>query len=125
MTIDNPRQYSGKTIANDRLSELGIEIRVVPREELESSAAAQSPGKFIAFQVLKGEDHIQNIAFYNGWMKEVRYRRREVKLTNGETAIGCAFGADWLTDQCQLVLEVFPKIEEEVLPIEVDDLKLP
>jgi len=125
ITIDNPRQYVGQNLKHDRLAELGIEVRVVPREELEGPAASASIGKQIALEFVKGEEHIKSVDFYNGWMRAIQVRDRNVNTTTGVQAKAYNFGADWLTDQCQLVLTVFPEIEEKTLPIEYDALELP
>ncbi|MFH1746426.1 MAG: hypothetical protein ABIG44_05205 [Planctomycetota bacterium] len=124
ITIDNPLQYVGKQIENKRLAELGVEIRVVPLEELAGEQPPSAANTY-AIQYLKGQDHVRALAFYNGWMSVIRHRERPMQTKDDKSVVGCGLIGAELDENSQLVLEVFPKVDDVRLPVVFDQLKLP
>jgi hypothetical protein len=126
ITVANPLQYVGKNIENPRLKELGIVIRVVPIDELElGNQTPPPPNELFVLQYVEKPDNVNTAVLYDAWMKRMRYREQPNQTKKGERVHGFAFAPPGLTDQDQLVFEVFPTLEEVHLPIVVDNLELP
>jgi hypothetical protein len=126
VTIDRPLQYIGKIIENKRLKELGIEIRFVPADELPTEGETPpSATRTPTLHFRQGYERIQSVAFHDAYMKPIRHRERPVQTKQGVPVTAFALGNTELTDECQLVLEVFPQMEDLQLPIAIDNLELP
>ena len=123
ITIDNPLQYVGKDIENDRLKELGIQIRVLAPDVL----AGDTPpsGQILVLQYVQGDQQIHRVELHDAWMKPMRHRERPMKTKDGEDVIGCAVQGGTVDDKTQLVLNVFQTIDDQRIPIVIDALKLP
>lgn len=123
LTMDNPLQYLGKTIEHPRLNELGIEIRLVTAEELVDPVPP--PERMPVLQYVKGRDLVHSVSFHDAWMKLIRHRERTMKTKDDQEVVGCAVVGGGIDENSQLVLTVYPRIEDLRVPIEVDALKLP
>jgi hypothetical protein len=121
VTIVNPSQYEGKALEHPRLSELGIEVRVVPASELETPP----PGQSVVLQYKQKADNVQSASFYDAAMKPLRSRERPMTTKAGEKCVVLLLEGAGATNEMQLVLDVSPTIESLVLPVTGDDLPLP
>lgn len=86
VTIDNPLQYLDKTIENEQLKELGVEIRAVLPEQLQGGTPP-NPNRIFVLQYIKGQERVQGVSFHDAWMKPIRHRgaapcRRRTKRTS-------------------------------------------
>lgn len=124
ITIDNPLQYVGQTLAHERLKELGVEIRVVSPAELADEQPPSAASTF-SIQYVKGQEHVRSLGFYNGWMSVIRHRERPLKTKDGQAVVGCGLIGAELNGDSQLVIDVYPRVDDIQLPIEIDELKLP
>jgi hypothetical protein len=122
VAIDNPLQYVGKVIPNDQLKGMGLEIRVVPAEEMTEEDAQPNQ---IVLQLVKGADKVQEVAFYDAWMKQMRPRERTLKTKGGDSVKAYSMTSGTLDENTQMVLRVFPKIEEVSIPIDLNSVPLP
>jgi hypothetical protein len=122
ISIDNPLQYVGKIIPNEKLKEIGLEVRVVPAEELSEE---QSQPNQLVLQIAKGDEKVQEVAFYDGYMKQMRPRERTLKTNSGESVKAYSITSGTLDENTQMVLRVFPKTEDVSIPIELDSVPLP
>jgi len=123
ITVDNPLQFAGKIIDHPRLRELGIEVRMVTPEELGSGA--QPISREPALEFVKGEEQIHSVSFHDAWMRPIRHRERPTQTTEGKAVIAYGLPGGKLDEDSQLVLKVFPKIEDVRVPINIDALRLP
>jgi hypothetical protein len=122
VTIDNPLQYVGKVLPNDQLKGMGLEVRVVPAEEITEE---QAQANQIVLQLVKGGDKVQDVAFYDAWMKQMRPRERALQTKGGDSVKAYSMTSGTLDENTQMVLRVFPKIEEISIPIDLDSVPLP
>jgi hypothetical protein len=124
ITIDNPLQYLGKTLDHKRLTELGIEVRLVPAEEIADTAPPPTE-RMPILEYVKGRDRVNKVSFHDAEMKERRHRERPMKTKDDKAVVGYAIVSGALDENSQLVLQVFPEIEEVRVPVEAEALKLP
>jgi hypothetical protein len=122
VTIDNPLQYAGKVIPNEQLKNIGLEIRVVPVEEMSEE---QTQSNQIILEFVKGEDKVQEVAFYDAWMKQMRPRERTVQTKAGASVKTYSIASGTLDENTQMVLRVFPKVDEVTIPIDLQSVPLP
>ncbi len=122
ITIDNPVQFYGKTIDNPQLKELGVEVSIVPVDQLEQSPPT---GRTIALHYTAKEENVKQVTFVDGWMKAVPVRQGAATTKSGEQVAVYYLEPNDITDELQMVMEIHPQVEEIVLPVEIDDLKLP
>lgn len=122
LTVDNPLQYHGRLIADPRLLEAGIEIEILPADEVEG---APPPQRCIVLKYNRKGEHVQRARFFDGWMRAMPARERWVTTKSGEQCQLYDFGTSSLDDEMQLVLDVHPQIEDIQLPIELTDIPLP
>ncbi len=122
VTVENPIQFLGKTIDNKRLKELGVQIRIASPTEFEPAHATD---KAMALQFQSRREQVKSMAFFDGSMKAVRHRESEATTKDGQKAALLQIAAGALTDETQLVLEVYPKLEDVTLPVELKDVELP
>lgn len=121
ITIANPKQYTGKLIEHPRLSELGIEVRVVSKDELDEAA----PLAMFILEFKTKKENVRDVAFYDAWMKPLRSRERPLRTQAGKEFMGYALIGRDIGDDFQLVLQVFPQVEDVRIPIELNDVPLP
>jgi hypothetical protein len=122
LTIANPLQYMGKTIADQRLLALGIDVQLLPADELENPPPANRA--LLLYYGTKAAQ-VQKASFYDGAMRPIPARETPVTTKSGLAAVEYYFDAAPLTDETQLVLEVHPQVEDVQLPIMLDNLNLP
>jgi hypothetical protein len=127
ITIDNPLQYVGKIIENEKLKQLGVEIKFLAPEELkaEGEAAPPTASKVPTLQYVKGQERVQTVAFHDASLKPIRHRERPVQTKQDQPAVSLILSGAELSNECQLVLQVFPSVEDIKLPIELDAQPLP
>lgn len=121
ITIENPLQFRGQFVAHPRLDALGVKLRLLP----EGNPAAMPPGaKYVAYEVVSGAEKIRDVGLYDAWMKRIRAMPREMESNEGTPSTVIQMGED-LDAKTQMVIEVFTTVEETVLPIEMENVKLP
>ena len=120
-TILNPLQYADKTIDDARLKALGVEVRLVPAGEFEQPV----PEGCIVLHFKTKPEYIQGVTFYDGWMRPLAARERQLTTTSGQQCTGYCFQGNALDNEMQLVLEVYSKVEDIQLPLEADNVPLP
>ncbi|MGD8451442.1 MAG: hypothetical protein PVJ57_06450 [Phycisphaerae bacterium] len=125
ITIDNPLQYAGKTIENELLRKLGVVVRIVPPDELEATGPAKTPAELLALEYVEKGDHINTVNLVDAWMKRLAFRQQPMKTKDGRDVVTFTLGREKFTEETQLVLEVFTRFEEVVLPIDQDSVTLP
>ncbi len=122
VTLINPGAATGKSIDDQRLKDLGIDIRIVPLDDLPNPPP---PGRSIAVQIKTKPENVRNIAFHDAWMKPMRTREMPVTLKDGSSAtvygiMGGEFNAD-----TQMVVQVFQSVEDLQVPLDLKDIDLP
>ena len=122
LTIADPLQFYGRTIEDPRLKELGIEIKILPAEELENPRPAN---RSLLLQYVSKGDHIQSATFYDGAMKRVPAPDNQALTKSGATCLLFTFDAAPINNEWQLVLEVHPQIDEIQLPVVLENVDLP
>lgn len=125
VTIDNPLQYVGKPLEHELLRKLGIVVRVVPPDELETAGPPKTPEELLVLEYVEKGDHVNSVGLHDAWMKQLRYRQQTMKTKDGREVTTYTLGRDKFTDETQLVLDIFIDFEEVVLPVELDDIALP
>jgi hypothetical protein len=122
LTIESPMQFYGKVIADPRLQALGMEIRIVPLDELENPPPAE---RALVLQFVAKGDLLQRASFNDGTMRPLPARDQAVTTKSGQPCQLYYFDATPFNDETQMVLEIHPQIDDVQLPIELDGLKLP
>lgn len=122
VTVSNPVQFVGKSVDDKRLKDLGIEVRLVAPDELDNPYEA---GKAIAVQYVARPELVRSVALFDAWMKPLRTREAPATTRDGKpctlfTILGGELNAD-----AQLVVQVFPAVEDVKVPVELDDVPLP
>jgi hypothetical protein len=121
VTIENPLQYQGKLIQHPRLEALGVSIRLLPPGD----PGNLPPGaKFIAYEVLLGNEKLRDVGLFDAWMKRMRAMPREMTSNDGKPCTVVQLDGE-LDEKTQMVIEVFPQVEEATLPVELENVKLP
>jgi len=122
ITIVNPRQLMGTIIVHPRLTELGIEIRVMPAGD---PRGVPPRDMFITLQFLTKENHISGVEFHDAWMKPMLTRPRTMKTNAGENCIVYQVSRGKLDVDSQMVIQVYPELEETQIEVEFNDVPLP
>lgn len=122
ITILNPYQYVGKSIDDPRLKEMGLEIKVLPVEDIDQPLQAQ---RCIVLQPTAKKDNIQSVAFYDGGMQPMRHRESPASTKAKEDATSYCLDGGSFTNETSLVLEVHPQVEVVNLPLEAENVELP
>ncbi len=122
ITILNPLQYYGQTIEDPRLRAMGIEVQLLPPEQLQNPPP---PGRCVVVYCKTRPEQVYRTAFYDGSMRQISAREGAATLVTGEPCVMYVFDAGSLNDEMQLVLDVHPRIDDLRLPIEMDDVPLP
>ncbi len=122
LTIENPLQYHGQTIADPRLKTLGVEVRLVPADELEGAPPAN---RCIVLQYPTGGEHVQRASFYDGAMRPIPARDSAMTTKSGAPCQMYYFDATPFNNEMQLVLEIHPQVDDVQVPIEINNLDLP
>ena len=114
----------GGLIDNPRLKALGIKIRVIkPGKEL----GRTKPGSGIALEfIAKSRRKIDKIEFFDAWMRPLYPRPRAVTPPEGgKTYYYYQMQVGRISSDTQMLLTVYPKIEEEDVHFAFKDLALP
>jgi hypothetical protein len=120
--VDNPLQYLGGYIEHPRLQELGLKIKVVePGEEVRQ---IQERGG-IALQFERSAKQVQHVGFFDAWLKPMYPRSRRVEAPDGQEYVYYSMVVGNLDADVQMILTVYPEIEEERVRFEFEDIKLP
>jgi len=120
--IDNPLQYKGGLIKHPRLEELGMKIKVVePGEEIQQ----KRDGRGIGLQFVRCAKQVRNTEFFDAWMKPIYPRARRVQDAEGNDYMYYGIVVGELDEDAQMLLTVFPNIEEQRLPFSAENLDLP
>ncbi|MBK9128331.1 MAG: hypothetical protein IPM13_11120 [Phycisphaerales bacterium] len=122
ITILNPAQFSGQSIEDVRLKEMGIELKVLTADDIEQPMQAQ---RCMLIQVVSKADNIQSFAFFDGSLSPIRHRENPVTTKSGASAMMYCFDGGQFTDETILVLEVHPQVEVLELPVVADHVALP
>ncbi len=125
LTFEKPLQLVGTTLDNARLKELGIEIRVIAADQL-ADENIPPQNEFLALQFVSGRDRVHEVALHDAYLKPMRPRERQFKTRDGATVTGYVLsGGKTLDENVQLVVKVFPDMQDIRLPIELDAVTLP
>jgi len=122
ITIVDPRELMGTIIVHPRLKELGIEIRVMPAGD---PRTVPPRGTFISLQFLTKEDHIRGVEFCDAWMKPMLTRPRTMKTNADEDCMVYQVSRGKLDVDSQMVIQLYPVLEEAQIPVEFNDVPLP
>jgi hypothetical protein len=122
ITIVNPRELMGSIIAHPRLKELGIEIRVMPAGDPRSVPPRDM---FISLQYLSKENHIAGVEFYDAWMKPMLARPRPMKTNDDQDCMVFQVSRGKLDTDSQMVIQIYPTLDEAVIEAEFEDIPLP
>lgn len=122
VVIKNIASFRGKTIDHPRLKELGIELRVLPAGN--PSNMPPGPGNF-AFEFGEGQDLLRNIEFFDAWMTKVRAQSRNHQTNEGQPCVVVQLGDSVSPDEATMIVQVYPKIENIDLPVELKEVPLP
>lgn len=122
LTIDNPGQFVGGTIEDPRLKEMGVEIRVLPADQLENPPPAN---RCLVLQYATKGDNIQKVSFFDGKLVQVPARETPMTTKSGEACVLQYFDATPYNEEVQAVFEIHPTVEEVNVPFEMDDVALP
>jgi len=121
-TLVNPLQFYGKTIEDPRLKQLGIEIELVPLDQIDNPP----PGnRGIIFRYKAKGEHIQRASFVDGAMKPIAARETTITTKAGDPCPMYYFEGTAFNDEMQLVLEVHPQVDDVRVPVELDNVNLP
>jgi hypothetical protein len=120
-TIVNPEQFKGQRLEHPRLQALDVEVRVAPHEDFEQAP----PPQCVILQIKSKPEQIKAVQFYNGWMQRLPYRERRLVDRNGAECKAYCFQSEVINDELQLVLEVYPEIEEISVRLNETDVELP
>lgn len=121
-TVINPFQFLGKQIEDPRLAQYGVDIEVVPVDQIENAPPAD---RCIVFRYLKKGEHVNAVKFYDGWMRQQATRDTWVKTKEGEQVHMHYFDARGFNDELQAVFEIHPEVEDMNLQIEMNEVALP
>ncbi len=120
--IDNPRGRMGAVLDHPRLKALGIEIRVLGQTEIPQLS---NSARHISIQCVRGEEMIDEMAFSDPWLKPIRVRHyRNMKTSTNEPCQVFLAETDMTAEHC-MVIRVYPRIRDERIPVELDDVELP
>lgn len=122
VAIPNPRQWEGKVVEHPRLKELGIELKVLAAGN--PSSVPHTLGT-ITLATSKNQEYVKGIEFFDAWMARMRASARNAQSNEGEPVVVYQLGDQQLTENSQMIIQVFPKIEDVRVPIELENVALP
>ncbi|MCK4340741.1 MAG: hypothetical protein KAY37_03345 [Phycisphaerae bacterium] len=120
-TILDPLQYFGKTIEDSRLEELELEVRIVPPDEFEHP----TPNQCLVLQFKTKGEYVAGVTFFDGHMRQMPVRERQAITKSEDACTAYCFQKAEFDNEMQLVLEVYPELEDIQLPLEAENVKLP
>lgn len=120
--IDDPLQYLDKYLEHPRLEELGIKIWMVrPGEEID----VRRHGRGIGLRFDQGSKRIRRVEFYDAWMKPLYTRDQRMETSDGEEYMYYGSMVGPMDADTQMLLKVFPEIEEERIRFTFENVELP
>jgi hypothetical protein len=124
ITIENPAQYQGRRIEHPRLEELGIVIELVPPEQVKNMPPGE---RGLALDRKAKDELIQNITFYDGWMRPMVARDIWAERIDDNTRAlqFYRFDSAFVNDEMQMVIEVRSEVEDIQLPVDLKAFPLP
>lgn len=122
VTIDNPLRFHGRTIDDPLLKEYGVEIAIVPNDEIENAPPAN---RCLAFEYKTKGEHVARASFHDGWMRPLGARDTWAAKKSGEQCHLYYFDTAGFNDDMQMVIELHPQIEDIQVPLELENLPLP
>ena len=120
--IDNPLQYLGGYIEHPRLAELGLKIEVVKPDE---NIVKRAQRKGIALRFSDNLKHVRKVEFFDAWLKPLYPRQHNINPENGKPYIFYEPMVGQIDTDTQMLLTIYPKIEEQKLRFEFKDIELP
>jgi hypothetical protein len=121
--IDNPLQYLGGYLQHPRLQELGIKIKVITPDE---GAMEKHDVGGIALQFVDGaRKHLNKAEFFDGWLKPLYARERPTETPEGEEYVFYAVVVGKIDADTQMLMKLYPQIEEEKITFELENIELP
>jgi len=122
VVIDNPLQFEGGLVANPRLSEIGVQVRVL---KLGEEADEPGDGRGIAIKFTEGEEAVRGVGLYDGWYRRLNARPRAGKTDDEKRYTYFAVAGGRIDADSQMIISVFPNIEREKVEFTGADLRLP
>lgn len=122
VTIVNPVQYYNKTIDDPYLKSLGVEAKIVPASEVEQPLA---PQRTLVLTFPQKGELIGEIELFDGNMRPVQYRPISVATRDGQPATALLMGPEALTNELQIVLNVYSKVQDLRAELDAKDVPLP
>lgn len=122
--IDNPLQYLGGYIDHPRLRELNMKVKVIePGDEIDEAR----DGRGIALEFERCAKQVRNTAFYDAWLRPMYPRARRVERPDGRDYMyyGVMPGIAPVDEDMQMILTVWPQVEEETVRFTFENLELP
>lgn len=122
IVISSPAELRGQTLDHPRLRELGIQIALVAPGRLPSTPGGQTA---IAVEQIGKVEQVKSIEFYDAWLQRIRVNPRNAKTTDDKQVSMWVFPDTAASENLQMVVEVWPQVEDFELPIEIKDISLP
>jgi hypothetical protein len=122
VTIDSIVTKVGP-LEDTRLAAAGVQLRVLPADELETAPTA--PNKAFLLQYVAGRSAVKGATFYDASLRQIRARESETRTRSGETVFQYLIDEKLWSPDTQLVLEVYPQVEEKSIAIDLTDFELP
>jgi hypothetical protein len=120
--IDNPLQYLGRQLEHPRLKELNMKIDMIqPGAEHD----ARRDGKGIALRFNDSRKRIRKVELYDAWLKPMYARERPMTTEDGGEYSFFGVMVGEVDADVQMLLRVYPSVEDERITFEFTDLELP
>lgn len=119
--FDNPRQYMGQPLQDQLLTDLGIEIIMLPPDD---PPQMKDMANYVAVRVLKGAEKIDSFEICDAWLRPMRTKQSTMKTKTNDDCDVIALSQS-IVPQNAFVIDVYPTIEDVRVPIQLDGLKLP
>ncbi|MBK8914265.1 MAG: hypothetical protein IPM64_06620 [Phycisphaerales bacterium] len=122
VVIEGPTAFRGKRVEHPRLAEMDIEIVIVANEKVPTIP----PGQFaLAVQMGKNMERVKGLEFHDPWLARLRMNPRNMQTSDGEAVAVYTFPDPATLENSLMVVEVWPQVEDFLLPIEMKDIPLP
>lgn len=122
--IDDPLSYVGEVLEHPQLEKLGLRVRVVAPDQL-AGDTNPPPSRMLVLDFGDDEARIHGVTFHDAWMKPIRHRPRPVQTKDNRDVQAHVMAGGELDQNSQLVLQIFPEIEDKTVPITMEALELP
>lgn len=122
IVVVDPVASMNSTIEHPRLSELGIEIFVMPEGD---DPEGTSFGR-LSFRIVKGYEMIRDIEFVGEWLQPISSQRsRDTLDSDGTRILSFRPGRTAFDRSTQMILNVVPDIQKDVIRLNLSDIELP